>query len=95
VLAVRGQNSSGGFLIFELVIPGRITISPMEGECWQSAETIPLISTLGEIKNPFSGNYPKVVTPWRNYEGRQDGAYFLVIQWLVEWRRWAQLASQV
>jgi hypothetical protein len=38
MLAVRGQNSSGGFLVFELVIPGRITISPVEGECWQSAD---------------------------------------------------------
>jgi hypothetical protein len=38
VLAVRGRNSSGGFLVFELVIPGRITISPVEGECWQSAD---------------------------------------------------------
>jgi hypothetical protein len=37
VLAVRGRNS-GGFLIYELVIPGRITIYPMEGECWQSAD---------------------------------------------------------
>jgi hypothetical protein len=37
-LAVRGRNSSGGFLVFELVIPGRITISPVEGECWQSAD---------------------------------------------------------
>jgi hypothetical protein len=25
VLAVRGRNSSGGFLVDELVIPGRIT----------------------------------------------------------------------
>jgi hypothetical protein len=37
-LAVRGQNSSGGFLVYELVIPGRITISPVEGECWQSVD---------------------------------------------------------
>jgi hypothetical protein len=37
VLAVRGQNSSGGLLVSELVIPGRITIYPVEGECWQSA----------------------------------------------------------
>jgi hypothetical protein len=34
VLAVRGWNSSGGFLVYELVIPGRITIYPVEGECW-------------------------------------------------------------
>jgi hypothetical protein len=35
VLAVRGQDSSGRFLINELVIPGRINIYPMEGECWR------------------------------------------------------------
>jgi hypothetical protein len=28
VLAVRGLNSSDGFLVYELVIPGRITIYP-------------------------------------------------------------------
>jgi hypothetical protein len=38
VLAVRGRNSSGGFHVFELVISGRIFISPVEGECWQSAD---------------------------------------------------------
>jgi hypothetical protein len=32
VLAVRRQNSSGAFLVSELVIPGRITIYPVEGE---------------------------------------------------------------
>jgi hypothetical protein len=31
-------NSSSGFLVYELVIPGRITIYPVEGECWQSAD---------------------------------------------------------
>jgi hypothetical protein len=30
-LAVRGQDSSGRFLVNKLVIPGRITIYPMEG----------------------------------------------------------------
>jgi hypothetical protein len=40
VLAVRGQDSSGGFLVNKLVIPGRITIYSMEGECWQSADKI-------------------------------------------------------
>jgi hypothetical protein len=39
-LAVRGRDSSSGFLVFELVIPGRITIYPVEGECWQSADEI-------------------------------------------------------
>jgi hypothetical protein len=38
VLAVHGQDSSGRFLINKPVIPGRITIYPMEGECWQSAD---------------------------------------------------------
>jgi hypothetical protein len=38
VLAVRGRNSSSGFLVFELVFPGKITISPVEGECWQSVD---------------------------------------------------------
>jgi hypothetical protein len=38
VLAVRGRNSSGGFLAYELVIPGRITIYPVEGEGWQNAD---------------------------------------------------------
>jgi hypothetical protein len=38
VLAVHGRNSSGAFLIYELVIPARITIYPVEGECWQSAD---------------------------------------------------------
>jgi hypothetical protein len=38
VLAVRGRNSLGGILVNELVIPGRITIYPVEGECLQSAE---------------------------------------------------------
>jgi hypothetical protein len=38
VLVVRGRNSLGGFLVFELVIPGRITFSPVEGECLQSAD---------------------------------------------------------
>jgi hypothetical protein len=37
-LAVRGQDSSGRFIVNELVIPGRITIYPMEGEWWQSAD---------------------------------------------------------
>jgi hypothetical protein len=32
VLAVRGQNSCGWFLVYELVIPDRITIYPVEGE---------------------------------------------------------------
>jgi hypothetical protein len=40
VLAVRGQNSYGGFHVYELVIPGGITIYPVEGECWQSVEEI-------------------------------------------------------
>jgi hypothetical protein len=40
VLAVRRQNSSGGFLIYELVIPGGITIYPVESECCQSANEI-------------------------------------------------------
>jgi hypothetical protein len=39
-LAVRGRDSSGGFLVYELVIHGRITIYPVEGECWQSADEI-------------------------------------------------------
>jgi hypothetical protein len=37
-LAVRGRNSSGGFFVYELVIPGRITIYPVEGEGWQFAD---------------------------------------------------------
>jgi hypothetical protein len=41
VLAVHGQNSSGRFLVYELVIPSRITTYPMEGECWQSADRNP------------------------------------------------------
>jgi hypothetical protein len=41
VLAVRGQDSSGRFLVNKLVIPGRIIIYPMEAECWQSAEKNP------------------------------------------------------
>jgi hypothetical protein len=49
VLAVRGRNSIGGFLVFELVIPGRITISPVEGECWQSA-----------YENPPDGNNSRI-----------------------------------
>jgi hypothetical protein len=40
VLAVRGRDSTGGFLVNKLVIPSRITIYPMEGECWQSADKI-------------------------------------------------------
>jgi hypothetical protein len=38
VLAVHGQYSSGIFLVNKLIILGRITIYPMEGECWQSAD---------------------------------------------------------
>jgi hypothetical protein len=49
VLAVRGQDSSGRFIVNELVIPGRITIYPMEGECWQSAD-----------KNPPDGNKSRI-----------------------------------
>jgi hypothetical protein len=40
VLAVPGQNSFGGFHAYELVIPGRITIYPVKGERWQSADEI-------------------------------------------------------
>jgi hypothetical protein len=40
VLAVRRQDSFGGFLVNKLVIPGRITIYPMEGKCWQCADKI-------------------------------------------------------
>jgi hypothetical protein len=32
VLTVRRQNSSVGFLVYELVIPGRITIYPVEAD---------------------------------------------------------------
>jgi hypothetical protein len=45
VLAVRGQNSFGGFHVYELVIPGRITIYPVKGECWQSADKILLVDS--------------------------------------------------
>jgi hypothetical protein len=45
VLAVHGRNSSGGFLVDELVIPSRIIIYPVEGQCWQSAD-----------ENPSDGN---------------------------------------
>jgi hypothetical protein len=38
VLAVHRKDSFGRFLVNELVINGRITIYPMEGECWQSAD---------------------------------------------------------
>jgi hypothetical protein len=38
VLAVPRQNASGGFLVYELVIPGRIIIYPVEGKCWQSED---------------------------------------------------------
>jgi hypothetical protein len=40
VLAVRIQNSYGGFYVYELVIPGGIPIYPVEGKCWQSADEI-------------------------------------------------------
>jgi hypothetical protein len=40
VLAIRGRNSYGGFYVFELVIPGGITIYPVEGECWKSVDEI-------------------------------------------------------
>jgi hypothetical protein len=40
VLAVCGRDSYGGFHVYELVIPGRITIYLVDGECWQSADEI-------------------------------------------------------
>jgi hypothetical protein len=49
VLAVRGRNSSGGSLFFELVIPGRITISPVEGSVGSP-----------RTKNPLNGNYSRI-----------------------------------
>jgi hypothetical protein len=45
-LAVCGRNSYGGFHIYELVIPGGITIYPVEGECWQSADEILPVDSL-------------------------------------------------
>jgi hypothetical protein len=36
----RKTHSYGGFHVYELVIPGRFTIYPVEGECWQSADEI-------------------------------------------------------
>jgi hypothetical protein len=30
-------------LVYKLVIPGKITIYPVEGECWQSADEILLM----------------------------------------------------
>jgi hypothetical protein len=46
VLAVCGRDSSGGFLLVnKLVIPGKITIYPIEGECWQSADKILLVDS--------------------------------------------------
>jgi hypothetical protein len=57
VLAVREQNFSGRFLVYELVIPGRITIYPVEGECWQLADEIPLDGNKSSI--PYSeGSLP-------------------------------------
>jgi hypothetical protein len=53
VLAVRGRNSSGAFLVFELVIPGRITIYPVECKCWQSADEILLVHS-----SPMSWLFP-------------------------------------
>jgi hypothetical protein len=41
VLAVCGQDSPNRFLVNELVIPGRITIYPMDSKCWQSAAKYP------------------------------------------------------
>jgi hypothetical protein len=32
----RKPHSYGRFHVYELVIPGRITIYPVEDECWQS-----------------------------------------------------------
>jgi hypothetical protein len=47
VLEVLGRNSSDGFLVYELVIPGRITI-----------KLIPWRASVGSLrtKNPPDGN---------------------------------------
>jgi hypothetical protein len=45
VLAVRGRDSSCGFHVYELVIPGRFTIYPVDGECWQPVDEILLVDS--------------------------------------------------
>jgi hypothetical protein len=50
VLAVRGKDSSGRFLVNELVIPGRITIYPM----WRASVGSP------RTKNPPDGNKSRI-----------------------------------
>jgi hypothetical protein len=42
----RETHSDSGFHIYELVILGRITIYPMEGKCWQSADEILPVDSL-------------------------------------------------
>jgi hypothetical protein len=49
MLAVRRQDSSGGFLVNKLVIPGRITIYPMEGSVGSP-----------RMKNPPDGNRSRI-----------------------------------
>jgi hypothetical protein len=58
VLAVRGRNFYGGFHVYELVIPGGITIYPVEGECWQSADKI--LPDGNKFRIPYSeGSLPR------------------------------------
>jgi hypothetical protein len=57
VLAVCGQDSSGGFLVNKLVITGRIIIYPMEGECWQSADKILPVDS-SSVGSPRTKNPP-------------------------------------
>jgi hypothetical protein len=49
VIAVRGRNSSSGFLVYELVIPSKITIYP-----WRAS-----VGSLG-MKNPPDGNKSRI-----------------------------------
>jgi hypothetical protein len=39
----RKTHSYGGFHVYELAIPGRITIYPVEGKCWQPTDKILLV----------------------------------------------------
>jgi hypothetical protein len=69
VLAVRGRNSYSGFHVYELVIPCGITIYPVEGECWHSADKILLVDSSSmscefPAESLFIPSRASVGSPW-------------------------------